>query len=57
MKIRVIRRGDKQYLEKKHLWFFWRIIDSETIPDHVMISMGCFGDTGGWKSKFKEHIK
>ncbi len=28
------------------------IIDEEIIPDHVMISLGAFGDTGGWKSKF-----
>lgn len=33
-----------------------RELDRETIPDHVLISLGCFGDTGGWTSKFKEYI-
>lgn len=30
----------------------WITIDTEEVPDHVRISLGCFGDTGGWTSKF-----
>jgi len=30
----------------------WVTIDEEEVPPHVMISLGCFGDTGGWVSKF-----
>jgi len=30
----------------------WKTIDEEEIPLRVRISMGCFGDTGGWVSKF-----
>ena len=29
----------------------------EIVPEHVMISLGCYGDTGGWRSKFVEYIK
>jgi len=28
------------------------VLGYEVIPDHVLISMGCFGDTGGWRSRF-----
>lgn len=28
------------------------ILDSEEIPQHVLISLGCFGDTGGWQHKW-----
>ena len=31
-----------------------RVIDMEIVPEHVMISLGCYGDTGGWRSKFVE---
>lgn len=30
----------------------WTTIDEEEVPAHVRISLGCFGDTGGWQSKF-----
>ena len=30
----------------------WEDLDVEFIPTHVIISMGVYGDTGGWKSKF-----
>lgn len=30
----------------------WETIDREEVPADVKISMGCFGDTGGWVSKF-----
>lgn len=29
----------------------WGTIEEERIPDHVIISVGCFGDTGGWSSR------
>lgn len=32
----------------------WFTIDSEIVPTHAVISDGCFGDTGGWVSKFAE---
>lgn len=31
---------------------FWITLDQEEVPAHVKISMGAFGDTGGWVSKF-----
>lgn len=33
-----------------------KVIDSEEIPEHVMITLGCCGDTGAWRSKFKDYI-
>jgi hypothetical protein len=30
------------------------VLDTEIVPEHVLISVGCFGDTGGWKSKFAD---
>ena len=33
-----------------------RVLDREQVPDHVMITLGCFGDTGGWLSRFKDVI-
>jgi hypothetical protein len=32
------------------------VLGVEEIPQHVLISLGCFGDTGGWKSRFAEYI-
>lgn len=29
-----------------------RVVDREEVPAHAWISAGCFGDTGGWVSKF-----
>lgn len=33
---------------------FWKIVDRERIPTHVLISLGCCGDTGGWRSRLCE---
>lgn len=30
----------------------WVTVDEEEVPGHVKISMGAYGDTGGWVSKF-----
>lgn len=30
----------------------WVDVETEEIPGHVSISVGCFGDTGGWLSRF-----
>ncbi len=35
---------------------FREVLDVEETPEHVMISLGCCGDTGGWRSKFARHI-
>lgn len=43
-----------QFLQIKR-WFGWQTIDHEFVPAHVTISLGCFGDTGGWTSKFTEY--
>jgi hypothetical protein len=32
------------------------VLDTEIVPEDVMITLGCFGDTGGWKSKFARLI-
>jgi hypothetical protein len=39
------------YLQERR-WWGWNTIDREDIPHHVLVSLGCFGDTGGWSSKF-----
>lgn len=31
----------------------WRDVEREDVPSHVAISVGCFGDTGGWLSRFQ----
>lgn len=35
-------------------WWGWQDVEREDIPHHVHVSLGCFGDTGGWSSKFWE---
>jgi len=30
----------------------WVDVDAEDVPSHVSISLGCLGDTGGWRSRF-----
>lgn len=59
----VERRGDFQYLVRftwKRTWKWFgvkrEVIERERIPDHVIISLGCFGDTGGWMSRFKDYM-
>lgn len=43
-----------QFLQRK-AWIGWKTIDFEVVPDHALISLGCFGDTGGWVSKFTKY--
>lgn len=33
------------------------VIDTEIVPEHALISLGAFGDTGGWMSKFAAYMK
>lgn len=40
-----------QLLQEKR-WWGWATLDREEIPQHVLISLGAFGDRGGWMSKF-----
>lgn len=40
-----------QDLQEKH-WWGWKTLDTEVVPTHVRISLGAFGDNGGWLSKF-----
>lgn len=37
---------------KTSFGFRWVEIDREEVPTFVTIDLGCFGDTGGWKSKY-----
>jgi hypothetical protein len=50
------RGSDVQRLVKITRLFGKRIgatvVDHEIIPPDVMITLGCFGDPGEWKSKF-----
>jgi hypothetical protein len=32
------------------------VLDTEEIPDHALISLGCFGETGGWVSKWSDLV-
>lgn len=40
-----------QQLQERR-WWGWKVLDEEIVPTDVKISMGCFGDAGGWQSKF-----
>ena len=40
-----------QQLQERR-WYGWKVLDEEIVPSHAKISDGCFGDTGGWVSKF-----
>lgn len=53
LRVRSFRSGwvGLQVLQERRLWG-WRTIDREEIPGDVIISLGCFGDSGGWTSKF-----
>lgn len=31
--------------------FPWKTLESEHVPAHVIISMACVGDSGGWRSR------
>lgn len=49
----------QRLMERRRGWFGtsrWVEIDREIIPTHAVISMGAFGDAGGWKSRFAAHI-
>lgn len=53
-------QGTYQILYKTYRLFgkrIWRSeIDRETVPNHELISLACFGNST-WKSKFKDYIK
>ena len=54
-------RATFQDLVEEYRWrgvLIWRrVLDTEQVPDHVLISLRAFGDTGGWVSKFAEHLR
>ena len=41
-----------QKLSWRGKWVTCKVLDEEEAPRHVCISNVCFGDTGGWLSKF-----
>lgn len=43
--------GRFQLLQERR-WWGWKTIDREEVPRDVIVSVGAFGDTGGWISKF-----
>jgi len=43
-----------QILQERR-WWGWKTVDRENIPRDAIISRDCFGDTGGWVSKFTRH--
>lgn len=45
------RRVYYQDLQRKR-WWGWRTIDREIVPDWAHTYLCCYGDTGGWASKF-----
>lgn len=54
---RIVRKAvNAQVLRREWLLFglvvWYRTIDREEIPAHVPLVKACFGDTGGWVSKF-----
>lgn len=53
------RDPDIQIVQQLGYTRFWQfvVVDEEIVPDHVVTSMGTFGDIGGkWTSKFKNWI-
>lgn len=40
-----------QLLQERR-WWGWKTIDREEVPRHAVVSRGCFGDAGGWVSRF-----
>jgi hypothetical protein len=56
----VIRHGNKQYLYRVTVGNRYDadlyLIDEETIPEYVLDTLGIFGDTGNWRSKFSKVI-
>lgn len=42
-----------QLVQEKR-WWGWKTLERIDIPSHVVISIGCFGDTGGWISPVVE---
>lgn len=61
-RLRVVGRRrsmtDDRYQELRKEWLLFGIViwsvvlDSEEVPLFVILSNACFGDTGGWVSKF-----
>ena len=47
--------GERIQLLQIRRWYGWKTIDSEVVPSHALVSLGCFGDTGGWKSNFTKY--
>lgn len=43
-----------QLLQERR-WWGWRTIERVDVPSHVYISLGAYGDTGGWVSPFGVH--
>lgn len=60
LRVREFRRlnsfHDAYQLLQEKRWWGWKTIDRCEIPSCVLISLGCFGDTGGWVSPFAAHI-
>jgi hypothetical protein len=62
IKDRVTRKpGDNVQKLVRETYLFGRrisalVLDTEIVPEHVMISIGCFGDWGDWRSKFYDQI-
>lgn len=57
LRVRSFTRSDfsgYQVLQERR-WWGWRTVDREEVPAHVRISVGAFGDTGGWTSKFASY--
>lgn len=56
VKVQKLPTGETiQMLQRKRRIFGWKTLDSEEVPGHVLISLGCLGDTGGWVSKFTRY--
>ena len=47
--------GERVQFLQIRCWYGWKTVDSEVVPSHALISLGCFGDTGGWESKFTRY--
>lgn len=43
-----------QLLQERR-WWGWKTIERIEIPSHALISLGAYGDTGGWRSPFTRY--
>jgi hypothetical protein len=52
---RSLRSYEGYQLLQERRWWGWKTLERVDVPECVYISLGAFGDTGGWVSPFARH--